>query len=367
MNRLGPQFTFQQQSTRHPGLDGARGLAVLAMVVGHTLDALLSTEARQHPWIQHYWTFRGITAPLFLLVSGWAVVAALGTRPNAARDTLGKRVRRSLLLLFLGYFLHWPGWAAVRDMGWTDTMLTRVFTFDALQCIGSALLVGAVLLALVPARWGRPLVLLTLAVGIPLASAAVWRFGAELPGALQQLLGSGGGSRFPFFPWAGFFFAGAFAAYALHLIKPGWPQGLALLAVGAGLLGLTRLVEPDWTPVSAWMVAYRVAQGLLVMGVVNLAPARLSKLLAPFGRMSLWIYVLHLPVVYGWADIPGLSYRVGPRLGVPAALGVGVGLLLTCALVAKVGRWLLEQARPWRAGSTTLNASLSGSRVSQRI
>ncbi|MCE9667601.1 acyltransferase [Myxococcus stipitatus] len=367
MNRLGPQFTFQKQSHRHPGLDGARGLAVLAMVLGHTLDALLSPEARQQPWVQHYWAFRGITAPLFLLVSGWAVVAALGTRPTAARDVLGKRVRRSLLLLFLGYLLHWPGLAAVRAMGWTDTMLTRVLTFDALQCIGLALLSGSVLLALVPARWGRPLVLLTLAVGIPLASAAAWRFGVGLPGPVQQLLGSAEGSRFPFFPWAGFFFAGAFAAYVLNLIKPGWPQGLALLAVGFGLVGLTRLVEADWAPTSAWMVAYRVAQGLLVLGAVNLAPTRVSRILAPFGRMSLWIYVLHLPVVYGWADIAGLAHRVGPRLGLPAAVGVGVGLLLVCALVARVGRWLLDQARPWRAGSTTLEASLSGSRVSQRI
>nr|WP_274621969.1 acyltransferase [Myxococcus fulvus] len=366
VNRLGPSFTFQQQSNRHPGLDGARGLAVLAMVLGHTLDALLSAEARLLPWVQHYWTFRGVTAPLFLLVSGWAVVAALGTRPNAARDTLGRRVRRSLLLLFLGYFLHWPGWHAVRDLGWTDAMVSHVLTFDALQCIGFALLVGSVLLALVPAQGGRPLVLLVLAVGIPLVSATVWKLGVGLPGALQQFLGSAAGSRFPFFPWAGYFFAGAFAAYALHLLRPGWPQGLALLALGAGMLGLTRMTTADWTPASAWLVAYRVGQGLLVLGAVNLAPVRLSKLLAPFGRLSLWIYVLHLPVVYGWADIAGLAGRIGPRLGVPAAVGIGVAMLVTCAVVAWLGRWLMEQARPWRAGSTTLNASLSGTRMSPR-
>ncbi|NTX33501.1 acyltransferase [Myxococcus sp. CA033] len=366
VKRLGPSFTFQQQSNRHPGLDGARGLAVLAMVLGHTLDALLSPEARLNPWVQHYWSFRGITAPLFLLVSGWAVVAALGTKPNAARDSLGRRVRRSLLLLFLGYVLHWPGWPAVHDMGWSDAMLSRVFAFDALQCIGFALLVGSVLLALVPARGGRPLVLFTLAVAVPLASATMWRLGVGLPAPVQQFLGSGEGSRFPFFPWAGFFFAGAFAAYALHLLKPGWPQGLALLALGSGVLGLTQLTVADWGPASAWMVAYRVGQGLMVLGVVNLAPVRLSGLLAPLGRLSLWLYVLHLPVVYGWADIAGLASRVGPTLGIPAALGVGLGLLLVCAGVARLGRWLTDQARPWRSGSTTLKANLSSARMSPR-
>ncbi|QSQ13718.1 acyltransferase [Myxococcus landrumensis] len=367
VKRLGPSFTFQQQSNRHPGLDGARGLAVLAMVLGHTLDALLSPEARLHPWVQHYWAFRGVTAPLFLLVSGWAVVAALGTKPNSARDTLGRRVRRSLLLLFLGYLLHWPGWHAVRNMGWTDAMLSRVFAFDALQCIGFALLIGSVLLALVPARGGRPLVLLALAVAVPVASVTMWKLGVGLPAPVQQFLGSAEGSRFPFFPWAGFFFAGAFAASLLNVLKPGLPQGLALLAVGAALLGITQgLLVPDWGPASAWMVAYRVGQGLLVLGAVTLAPTRLSGLLAPLGRLSLWIYVLHLPVVYGWADIAGLASRVGPTLGIPAALGVATALLLVCAVVAKVGRWVTDQARPWRAGSTTLNASIGGTRMSPR-
>lgn len=367
VNRLGPKFTFEKQPRRHPGLDGARGLAVVAMVMGHTLDALLAPASRALPWVQHYWTFRGITAPLFLLVSGWAVVAALGTKPSAARDIYGRRVRRALLLLFLGYLLHWPGWAAVRDMGWTERMLTQVLSFDALQCIGFALLLGSTLLAVAPVRWGRGVVLLGLAVGVPLVSAAMWRLGQGLPGPVQQFIGSAGGSRFPFFPWAGFFFAGAFAAHLFHLLRPGWPQGLALGALGAGLLALTHWLPSDWSPTSPWMVAYRVGQGLLVLGVVNLAPWRLSGLLAPFGRLSLWVYVLHLPVVYGWADIAGLAGRVGPTLSLPAALGVGVALLITCALVARAGRWLGEQARPWRAGSTTLDSGISSTRVSPRV
>ncbi|WP_241759138.1 acyltransferase family protein [Pyxidicoccus parkwayensis] len=361
MKRPVTSFTLEKQPTRHPGLDGARGLAVLAMVMGHTLDALLTPEARALPWVQNYWAFRGITAPLFLLVAGWAVVAALGTKPNAARDIYGRRLRRSLLLIFLGYLLHWPGWGAVHDLGWSSQMLSLVFAFDALQCIGFALLFGSTLLALAPPRWGRSGVLLVLAVGIPLVSAAMWRFGAGLPGPLQQFIGSAEGSRFPFFPWAGFFFAGALAAHALHLLRPGWPQGLALLAVGAGLLALTRVAPSDWSPTSPWMVMFRVGQGLMVLGAVNLAPRWLSGLLAPFGRLSLWVYVLHLPVVYGWADIAGLAGRIGPTLSVPAALGVAAALLVVCTLLARFGRWVFAQARPWRAGSTTLNASINGS------
>ena len=111
MNLPGP---FSLRPARHPALDGARGFAVMAMVLGHALDALLAPAARLLPEVKFYWALRGITAPLFLLVSGWAVVAALDNRPEAARATYGRRVRRALLLLLLGYLLHWPGWEAVR-------------------------------------------------------------------------------------------------------------------------------------------------------------------------------------------------------------------------------------------------------------
>ncbi|WP_426754051.1 acyltransferase family protein [Myxococcus sp. Y35] len=366
VSQLGPTFTFQKRETRHPGLDAARGLAVMAMVIGHTLDAVLSPTVREDVWVQHYWTCRGITAPLFLMVAGWAVVAALGSKPTAARDTYGKRVRRALLLIFLGYLVHWPGWSTVIHMGLTEKMLTKVFTFDALQCIGFALLVGSTLLAVTPGRWGRTVMLAVMAVGLPLMSATVRTMSEGLPGPLTQLIGTDGFSRFAFFPWAAYFFAGALAANLLGALRPGVPQGLALLVLGSGLFWFMRGQPQDWGPASAWLVAYRVGQGMMVLGLVNMLPTRVSGLLAPLGRLSLWVYVLHLPVVYGWSSYQGLSSRVGPTLSLSAGLGIGVALLLACALVARIGTWLRDQARPWRTGSTTLAASVGslGSRGS---
>lgn len=334
----------------------------MAMVVGHTLDALLSQDMRGHPWVLRYWELRGITAPLFLLVSGWAVVMALGGRPRAAAEAYGKRVRRALLLVGLGYFLKWPGWTAVKELGWGSEMLGRVFAFDALQCIGLSLLVGATVLLLTPNAWSRTGALLALALGIPLASAALWHAGEHLPVVLRQALG-GTDSRFPLFPWMGFFFAGAFAAHALKVLRPGWPQGLALGVLGAGLMWWMHRLPADWSPTSPWLVAWRVSQGLLVLGAVNLLPTLLSRGLAPLGRLSLWLYVLHLPVVYGWADIQGLSGRVGPVMGFFPALGVGMALLLGCYVVARLCRWVLKQALPWQVGSTTLSSSIGHQRV----
>lgn len=354
---------FSLRPARHPALDGARGLAVMAMVLGHTLDALLSPAVRALPEVLFYWSLRGITAPLFLLVSGWAVVAALDNRPEAARSTFGRRVRRGLLLLLLGYLLHWPGWEAIGSQGWTQGLLVHFFAFDALQSIGMSLLVGASVLVLARGTWSRALALAVLAVGIPLGSALLWKLGMGMPTVLHQAVGAVG-SPFPFFPWAGFFFAGALAAHLLRLLRPGWPQGLVLALLGGGLLVLTGQLTADWTATSAWLVAYRVGQGFLVLAAMSLAPQWLSRLFSPMGRLSLGVYVLHLPVVYGWAGTPGLVERVGPTLGLVPALLVGVGLLAACFLLAWIGNRVRGLSFSWRSGSTDFSPTLgSGHRI----
>ena len=343
-------FELHPTPPRHPGLDAARGVAVVAMVLGHTLDALLSPEMRGNPWVQRYWELRGITAPLFLLVAGFAVVAALGHSKDSPGHTFLRRTRRALLLLFLGYLLHWPGWDTVHALGWGEELRGRLFAFDALQSIGVSLWVGSAALLLVRGTWTRAGVLVALAAGTALSSTGMWHVSADWPVELRQAVGMPG-SRFPLFPWASYFFAGALVAHLLRPLRAGWPQGLALGALGAGLLLATSQLPANWEPTSAWMVAYRVGQGLGVMGAVNLVPPLLSRWVAPLGRDSLWLYVLHLPVVYGWAGTPGLASRVGPTLGLLPALGVGVALLAGCFLLTLLGHRLRPGRRPPAAGS----------------
>jgi hypothetical protein len=338
------------------------------MVLGHTLDALLAPAVRDNPWVQRYWELRGLTAPLFLLVAGFAVVAALGTSEASAGESFGRRARRALLLLFLGYFLHWPGWDTAHALGWGEELRLRIFTFDALQSIGVSLLVGAAVLVLARGTWMRAVMLALLTASIPLASPWMWNAAASWPVELQQAVGMVG-ARFPLFPWAGYFFAGALAAHLLRLLRPGWPQGLVLVALGAGLLLLTRRLPADWSPTSAWLVAFRVGQGFLVLGALNLAPQVLSRLLAPMGRSSLWLYVLHLPVVYGWAGTPGLAGRVGPTLELGPALGVGLGLLAVSFAIARLARLVrggrTAEPTPWRARPVAFDGTAlrSGQRI----
>ncbi|MBR3090375.1 MAG: DUF1624 domain-containing protein, partial [Bacteroidetes bacterium] len=66
------ELNKKKQSSRIPSLDIARLLAMLMMVQGHTIYCLLDTNIiNSGLWYWNTWTFiRGITAPVFLMVSG---------------------------------------------------------------------------------------------------------------------------------------------------------------------------------------------------------------------------------------------------------------------------------------------------------
>jgi hypothetical protein len=59
-------------------------------------------------------------------------------------------------------------------------------------------------------------------------------------------------------------------------------------------------------------------------------------------------------VVYGWSTVPGLAWRIGPRLGAAEALGVALLVLAASFLAA----WLLASA--WRTAGRLAAARVAG-------
>ena len=60
-------------------IDQARGLAILLMLVGHSLDRFLGDPWRSSAAYDHYTFVRGLSSALFLTVSGYSfVIASLG-------------------------------------------------------------------------------------------------------------------------------------------------------------------------------------------------------------------------------------------------------------------------------------------------
>lgn len=337
------------------------------MVLGHTLNALLAPLPRTLPWVQRAWELRDLAAPLFLVVSGFALVALHNPTPQAPRASLGRGLGIALLLLCGGYVLNWPGWTTARALG-GEELSARLFTFDLLPCLGVSLGLVTVVMVLARGTWPRAGALTVLTAGTVLSTAWVWRHSPDWPGVLRQMVGTPG-AHYPLMPWAGFFFAGALVAHLSRPLRAGWPQGLALGALGAALMLAAR--EPaSGDPSQPWALLFGLGASLVVMGAVSLVPAPLSRWLAPLGRTSLWLYALHLPLLYGWGGIEGLATRWGPTLGLAATLGVGVGLLALGQLLALLARLVRLGRRPpqpptWRARSLPVESS--GLRPGQRI
>lgn len=348
---------------RLAALDAARALGVLAMVMGHTLDAVLSPAARQTPAMIQYWHVRGFTAPLFLLVSGWAVTLAIARSGARGWAVPRGRLRRVLLLLAIGYTLRWPGWAQERLVAGDREIWAHFLAFDVLHCIAMVLLVTALVLAL---PWRAPAKAAVLAA-LALAAAALGA-GAGTPGqmagpahlplsllSLGLLQIVGGTSPFPVVPWAAYFFAGT----VVGLLAPADRRGaVAMAAAGAFLIVIALQFRglgdrPAGDPV---LIGFRIGVVLAVLAALELVPATLARWAAPLGKSSLGVYAIHLPVVYGWSHIAGLSWRIGPRLGTAAAVAVAVLVLavsfvayraLAAAALGAAGRWRSVR-RLWR-------------------
>ncbi len=349
------------------GLDRARAVAVIAMVMGHTLDAVLSDVARNSAGMLTYWSMRAVTAPLFLFVAGWAFATTVQRTGVRGASVLRRYVPRAGLLLGWGYLLRWPGWGLPALFAGDPVVWRHFLAFDALHGVAGALLLGASVLAVLRGRVARMGALATLSLLFPLVSpwvrAAVE--GGGWPLALEQAL-AGKTSSFPLFPWSAYFFAGGFTGLGLGLVKR-VPQWLVMIGTGTALLSLMALWGGDPRVSDPTLVVWRLGLLGVVAGLAMLLPSRLDGLLGPVGRASLWVYVVHLPIAYGWSTFPGLASRWGHSLDVLPALAAALTVLtvsLALAVPAKkrYGRWRTgsSPARPAPAPVLSPEPSSSG-------
>jgi uncharacterized membrane protein len=353
---------------RIPALDAARALGVVAMVAGHTLDAVLSPAARAAPWAVEYWKARGLTAPLFLLVSGWAVSVAVQRAPARGLAIPRGRLGRAALLLAIGCALRWPGWGLDALRQGDRAVWAHLLGFDALHVIAVSLLAAAGILALPLRPRAHALAfvaLVVLAVSLGMAAPApllpsVDELPAWLP-ALAVAQAIGGTSAFPLFPWSGYFFAGAVLGVATRGrggARPALSAGLAGLALAAGATALAGPGVASLLAGDPLLFAFRTGVVLVVVAGLAAVPAAAAARVAPLGRASLAVYALHLPIVYGWSTQAGLAARIGPSLGAGAALGLALAVLAGCLLLAQAVALAWRTYRPSaRATNSTARAS----------
>lgn len=338
---------------RIASLDAARAFAVLAMVLGHTLDALLAPEVRAEPLVAAYWTARGFTAPLFMIVAGWAVTVAAARGGARGLALVRARLPRVLLLLALGFALRWPGWGVSLLREGDHAVWAHLLAFDALHTIAVALLlISLVLAAPLRAAWRAGVFGALLVGAVALGSVPL---GPRDPAALPLLAlaqAVGGTAAFPLFPWVGYCLLGAILG--LLCGRGEGRRALALSAAGAALAAAALLALPGVEAAVPRVFAFRAGVVLVLLAALAAVPAALATRLRPVGRASLAVYVIHLPIVYGWSTHEGLLQRLGPRLPLGAAVAIGVAVLaLALALAVGVGFCARSVAEVLRALGTS--------------
>lgn len=351
-------------------LDLARALAVLLMVQGHTIDALLITE---HRWSVPYnaWLFiRGLTSCTFLFLSG-AAFSLTATRhwddQRRWSDRVRRRLRRFTFFLALGYLVHFPMGRFWHLPFATDEAMRSFLAVDVLQNTAAALLLLQALVVVSPTP--RVFARAASAIGCLVALATPWVHAVDWTPALPLLVSSylshASGSLFPMFPWATYAFVGAaFGVRVARLSAAGDLEELPrqLFRVGGTLVIVTSLLaqlpfEPysafEWWRRSPVHVALRIGCVLLLLSGISALAQRLRHLAAPLQALaeeSLLVYAVHVAVLYGSLWNVGLNARFGPLS--PGRVAAWCVVMMTGATVLAWAWSALQHHTPRLAQAT---------------
>jgi hypothetical protein len=329
-------------------LDFLRLVAMGLMIQGHALAAMVAPACLnqdQVPW--WIWeSLRGLTAPMFLLISGAASVLGLryGTDGRLAPGILGRRLRMAALVAGIGYLMVFPA-NRLADLRWVSPVSWRAFlAVNILQANGATLALLTALLAW--ARTVRRYAAWSVGTGLgillatPLVAAVDWF--RWLPEGIGAYLSYEHGSLFPLFPASAYMFlGGGLGALLLEAPPERRVRTFRLACLGAGASALLvswvaqRVPLATLPPDQAWRGAYayttcRLGFALALFGalawLVELRPA-LAAAWAPLGRRSLFAYVAHLALIFGTPWTPGLMdgpfHDLTPGQGVLWVLLVG--------------------------------------------
>ena len=298
-------------------LDWLRGVAVLIMIEGHTIDSWTRVADRGREGYGWAIIVAGIGAPIFLFLAGISLALAAGSRlrKGLAPTTVGAvALKRGLWIFGLAFLFRLQSWAI--SGGAFPGSLLKV---DILNVMGASMIVAALLW-----RAGRRdiarIVLFaaaTLAVALVTPLIREMPLVARLPDPIEWYLRPAAGSTtFTLFPWAGFLMAGAAVGILLDRARAPTEErrvngalafvGLAIAGAGYAASFLPAIYEHSefWTSSPTF---FFLRLGVLI-AAVPLAYA-LSALwrgaaLEEFGRASLFVYWIHVEMVYGVLSTP---------------------------------------------------------------
>ena len=345
-------------------LDWARGLAVLIMIQAHLLDSWTRLDARGS-W-QFVWAIivAGFGAPLFLFLAGVSVVFSASSkwrRSGDAKAAASAVMRRGGWIFFLAFVFRVQAWI----LGWGNPRgLLRV---DILNIMGPSIVAAGALWGACRSARARLVAFASSAIGISLMTPIVRNTHLldPLPDPIEAYIRYlQGFSNFCVFPWSGFVFAGAVVGVLLDGARSRERESRVnawLFACGATLTafayGISFLPSPYahsefWGGSPAY---FALCSGIMTLVIpVAYAWERVAvrgrwSPMEQLGRSSLFIYWIHVEMVYGLISLrlhKALTHRQAW-----AAYAAFVVFMLVCSIAKdRVVRWKTTSSNPESSG-----------------
>jgi uncharacterized membrane protein len=292
-------------------LDWLRGIAVLIMIEAHTLDSWTRVADRGDALYGWAMVLAGFGAPTFLFLAGIALALAAGSRQRKGRtdDEVAALARRRGWQIFgLAFLFRLQSWLI---SGGPFSSLLKV---DILNVMGLSMLLGALMWGSGRSRWRRFAWMAAAVIAFAMVTPIVrdLQILSPIPDRLEAYFRPvAGRTTFSMFPWAGFLFAGA--AVGVWLDPARTPPDERRVNIAIAVIGLALAVggyaasylPPIYPKVNFWTSSptfFFLRVGVLMIAVPVAYALNLvwqGKALQDFGRASLFVYWIHVEMVYG--------------------------------------------------------------------
>lgn len=355
-------LVIEPKKERLTFIDVMRGIAVLWMVETHVIDVVLANYFKAGSFYTLLNISNGMVAVSFLFCAGAGFWLASMKKLNDYRSfkkPLWVYLRRLGLILIIAYWLHFPALSLERFYKLTPESWVSFFQIDILQTIVYSSFLALIIVFLVPNFRILPYIFFILCLFFGFFAPVVlsWDSMAALPDYIGTLFARYPVSKFPLFPWSGYFFGGA-ALTAVFMSSENKKQLaiwlFSIFFVLMFVLFFTRDLTNYTDSFKEWWISnpahflFRLSCAIWVFSFLYLIEKSykntfLGKSLVLFGQESLFVYTFHLLVVYGSVANFGMKYLVGSRLDWFGSFLIIIALWIVCYALAFAWKSIKEK------------------------
>ena len=344
-------------------IDLMRAYAILMMVQGHLVNALLAPAYRDSEYTLYFmWNFmRGITAPIFFFASGTIFSYLLMKQEDHGMGMKNPRVRkgfmRTLMLLGTGYLLQVsPGMFKFFSTGNFD-YLQWFFAVHVLHVIGIAIFMMVCIYLIckkIKFSTGWMFFIIGNLIFLIYPDFKQFDWNSILPIPLSNYFSKQNMSVFTVVPWTGFSLLGGAFGFLLFKRKELYESNLFF--IGLIILGLLLsyfsgfLLFWTYRNILPWdnliylgnhnFLHFRLGQVLIITGILGVIAksVRIPGIITTIGSETLSIYVAHSIVIYGTLTTFGLAQAYGKNLGPWECIGLALIVEVIMIVVAYYAR-----------------------------